>query len=518
MRDIDFGLEKSYILLFFSVFILSFSHRPVPRTFYVATTGNDQNDGLSPATAWQSLAKLNQQNFEAGDQILLQGNAVFKGFISLTQEDAGTPEQPVTIQSFGTGRATIQNADSTAIQILNAGGIVVKDLILSGIDRTKNRGFGLQLLNTLPNANKCKAIQVENITAASFGRDGIFVGGQPQDGSQSGFEDVKISHCEMFDNQYHGLFVTGFWDTNAKGYANKNLHITHCTAHDNTGDPFFLENHSGSGMEIDDVENALIEYCVAHNNGYLCNSKVGGPCGIWLHAANKSIIQHCVSVNNRTGRGLDGAGFDLDGGTTNCIIQHCYARDNDGAGILVWNYNTAPHELSHNIIRFNVLENNGRKNFYADLHIGTDGTPIHHFEIHNNTIYSSPQPGAKAHCLAITDGQNEHFNVHHNLFISNGTPLLSIDKKQNDVRFNQNAYWATNKRFEVTDNKVVYRSLADWQRATQQEKEGLYGKPKCGALGTTELPEVTQIKSLKAYHPLPNSPLLRNGKPCIGAF
>ena len=139
----------------------------------------------------------------------------------------------------------------------------------------------------------------------------------------------------MFDNQYHGLFVTGVWDTNAKGYANKNLHIAHCTAHDNTGDPFFLENHSGSGMEIDDVENALIEYCVAHNNGYLCNSKVGGPCGIWLHAANKSIIQHCVSVNNRTGRGLDGAGFDLDGGTTNCIIQHCYARDNDGAGILV---------------------------------------------------------------------------------------------------------------------------------------------------------------------------------------
>ena len=45
-----------------------------------------------------------------------------------------------------------------------------------------------------------------------------------------------------------------------------------------------MENHSGSGMEIDNVETALVQYC--------------------------------VSINNRTGRGLDGAGFDLDGGTT----------------------------------------------------------------------------------------------------------------------------------------------------------------------------------------------------------
>src|SRR5829696_3948264 len=46
-------------------------------TFYVAEAGNDAADGLSPATAWRSVARANQQDFEPGDQLLFEGGKTF---------------------------------------------------------------------------------------------------------------------------------------------------------------------------------------------------------------------------------------------------------------------------------------------------------------------------------------------------------------------------------------------------------------------------------------------------------
>lgn len=465
-----------------------FAPPPASRhTYHLSPSGNDDASGLSPQTAWRSLTRASEHNFEPGDSLLLRGGATFTGTLSLSQEDAGTPTQPVFVASSGPERARLVNPDTTALSVTNASGIVVENLILEGIDRTKNQGFGLRVLNTLPNADKRRFIRVANVRASGFGQDGMWLGGAPADGSQSGFEDVEISGCEFFDNQYHGLFVTGVWDTNAKGYANRRLHVHHCTAYANTGDPLFLKNHSGSGMEIDDVEEATIEYCTAYDNGFLCNAHVGGPCGIWLHAATRSVIQHCVAINNRTGRGIDGAGFDLDGGTTYCTIQYCYARDNDGAGILVWNYENAPHELAHNVIRFNILENNARRNDYAAVHIGSSGTPVKDMAVYHNTIFTSAQPGGKARCVWVGGKPNETIRFFNNLFLANGCPLVTLDSNQR-VQFDGNAYWRTNGTFEASLATRRFSTFADWQRTSGQEKGGFFAEPGLTAFGTAETP------------------------------
>jgi hypothetical protein len=39
-------------------------------TYYVSPTGNDNADGLTPATAWASLGKVNAATFSPGSQIL----------------------------------------------------------------------------------------------------------------------------------------------------------------------------------------------------------------------------------------------------------------------------------------------------------------------------------------------------------------------------------------------------------------------------------------------------------------
>ncbi len=480
-------------------------------TYHLSPSGHDDASGLSSQTAWRSLARVGEHNFEPGDSLILQSGATFTGTLALTQEDAGTPTQPVVITSSGPERARLVNPDTTALSVTNAGGIVVKNLILEGIDRTKNRGFGLRVLNTLPNADKRLFIKIKNLRASGFGQDGLWLGGAPADGSQSGFEDVEISGCEFFDNQYHGLFVTGVWDTNAKGYANRRLHVHHCTAYANTGDPLFLKNHSGSGMEIDDVEEATIEFCTAYDNGFLCNARVGGPCGIWLHAATRSVIQHCVAINNRSGRGIDGAGFDLDGGTTYCTIQYCYARDNDGAGILVWNYENAPHELAHNVIRFNILENNARRNDYADIHIGSSGTPVRDIAVYHNTIFTSAQPGGKTRCVWVGGKPNENIRFFNNLLIANGCPLFTLDPNQR-VQFEGNAYWRTSGTFEASLATRRFSTFADWQRTSGQEKGGIFTEPGLTAFGTAETPLARANPSrLRGYGLKKNSALIGKG-------
>src|SRR5258706_14766569 len=47
-------------------------------TFYVdAAGGIDTNDGLSPATAWKTVAKVNGATFAAGGQILFKRGEVW---------------------------------------------------------------------------------------------------------------------------------------------------------------------------------------------------------------------------------------------------------------------------------------------------------------------------------------------------------------------------------------------------------------------------------------------------------
>lgn len=41
-------------------------------TYYVANNGNDNNNGLTPATAWKTLDHVSDQTFQPGDSILFR--------------------------------------------------------------------------------------------------------------------------------------------------------------------------------------------------------------------------------------------------------------------------------------------------------------------------------------------------------------------------------------------------------------------------------------------------------------
>ena len=72
---------KNYIL--FTIFILSAIVRmQAQQTYFISTEGNDSATGLSQASAWKSIEKVNSVTFQPGDKILqvrqIQSNA-FQG-------------------------------------------------------------------------------------------------------------------------------------------------------------------------------------------------------------------------------------------------------------------------------------------------------------------------------------------------------------------------------------------------------------------------------------------------------
>src|SRR5690242_16992175 len=78
--------------------------------YFVSSSGNDANPGTSAARAWQTIDKLNSIAFAAGDRILFEAGATFRGNLVFDAGDAGSAAQPVTVSSFGSGRATIDAA------------------------------------------------------------------------------------------------------------------------------------------------------------------------------------------------------------------------------------------------------------------------------------------------------------------------------------------------------------------------------------------------------------------------
>ncbi len=69
--------------------------------YYVdATAGHDEQDGQSPASSWQSLAKVNQASLQAGDKVLFKRSCRWRGQLVPHSGAAGAP---ITYGAFGTG-------------------------------------------------------------------------------------------------------------------------------------------------------------------------------------------------------------------------------------------------------------------------------------------------------------------------------------------------------------------------------------------------------------------------------
>jgi len=77
--------------------------------YYVdASNGNDNNNGLSTSSAWETIHKVNSVTFQPGDRILFKKGGKWHG--QITVHGSGTDTNPITFSSYGSGAKPIIDA------------------------------------------------------------------------------------------------------------------------------------------------------------------------------------------------------------------------------------------------------------------------------------------------------------------------------------------------------------------------------------------------------------------------
>jgi hypothetical protein len=492
--------------------------RAIANDYYVDLGGKDSNNGLAPATAWKSLAKVSSFDFQPGDRILLKGGQVFVGKLDFVASDAGTAAQPVIVTSFGTGRATIDAGAGDGVFVWNAGGFELANLEVRGSGPASNDGDGITFYVDQGGGVKLAHVELDGVEVHGFGGFGVSFGsGSASSPSKSGFVGVRVSNVEAWNNALAGLAMWGPFSASSTTWAHADVVVADSRFHDNPGDPTVTTTNTGSGAWLSDVDGATIEYCEAFGNGALCANPNGGPVGLWVYDANDVVIQHCESHHNRTGpNSVDGGGFDLDGGTTNSVIQYCWSHDNDGPGFLLAQYSGA-RPFADNTVRYNVSQNDARRHTYGAINLwnGNGANGIRDCDVYNNTVFldAAGNPNAAAIDLATSV---TNVAVRNNIFVTVGGAPVLRSVAQTTVLFQQNDYFASGATWTAKWAGVSHPTLAAWRNATGQEyfagrKSGTMVNPSLVAPGGgATIGDPHQLTTLNAYRLSSNSALINS--------
>jgi len=483
--------------------------------YYLSSSGDDSAPGTSPDKAWKSIEKVNEINLKPGDNILFKGGETFTGTMKFDIEDSGTPENPVTITSYGVGRALISSGNETGLLAMNTSGLIVKNLNFSGTSLdVDNHSSGIHFYTDLDSV-KPGHIRIDSVEVSGYRWNGISIEGK-RDNGKSGFRDVRITNARVHDNGDKGIAVGGPMPPNDWG--NKDVYIGHCTVYNIKG-ILGQHGHSGNGIIVSSLDGGLIEYCVAYNNGENSDyPESGGPIGIWAWDSRNVVIQFCEAYENKTGNKADGGGFDLDGGCVNCIMQYNYSHDNHGAGYGIYQYSGA-REFKGNIIRYNISENDGRNNRHGGINLWATNSSggMQDTKIYNNTIYVSEV----THGAAIEDFPDEEgkcfiygTEVYNNIFIgTGGKDLVLIPNPESGWNFKNNCYFTYGDKISIKWGKKNFKSLAEWRTATKQESmdgsdigfeidPGLMDPGHGGIIGNAPQPGTLNAYKLKQASPL----------------
>lgn len=502
---------------------------PVPElgsgtTYYVSTSGDDTNAGTSPDQAWATLTKVNATTFTPGDNLLLEGGQIFSGRIIFDASDAGNASVPVSISSYGEGRATIDAGDTTGVYIENTAGVQIFGLNVRGgwdnASQSGNDGSGIAFFMDQGGNTKLEYVLIDRVEVSGFRWSGINIAASPKDQTKSGYRDVRISNCSVHDGGDKGISSWGHWDPTSTDHAIDNLVVRRCEVHNIRG-LSSSTSHTGNGIVIADVDGALIELNVAHHNGEN-NRVVGGPVGIWAWDSNDVVIQFNESYRNKT-QTVDGGGFDLDGGCTNSVMQYNYSHDNDGPGYTLAEF-TGSRPLQNNVVRYNISQNDCRKVNDCGAISFWNGSTVHDSTlVHNNVFYVSAGQGNVAGIDVVDHQPVTNMKFYNNILVASGeVPLISIGTNQSGTELIGNAYSAS--AFEIHFENVTYTSLADFRSATGHERHdgadtGFQGDPLLVDAGHgPTLKDAGLLATIGEYQLLPASPLVDTGIDLSSAF
>jgi len=373
----------------------------VNTTYYVdAVAGSDAASGTSPATAWQTLAKVNATTFSAGDQILFHTDQSWAG--QLKPKGSGVAGNPIVISNYGGGDLPLLDGGSLTegatvflknqsywtisnLEIVNDSGKgpFVASEARWGILVHNDRGGLLKGItirdNYVHDVNGCfDCTGIGN----SHTNGGIVVGAN-LNGVVS-FNVDSYDGVEIRDNRVDEVGRTGihFEDVSSGFYlwvdpAAISKNITIAGNH--------VSNTDSDGITVRGARNVLIEHNVVEDAGQETSLAQNQPMavGIWPAKTIDTLIQYNQVYRTRYNH-TDGQGYDVDLSSSNTTLQYNYSEENEGGFLLLMYSDVA--DIGENVtVRYNLSVNDGtaeQKGIFA-FSFGVKPNT----DIYNNTIY-----------------------------------------------------------------------------------------------------------------------------------
>lgn len=317
-------------------------------SYYVSQSrGNDSNDGLTPGTAFKSLAKVSSlRSLKGGDAVLLKRGDVWHE--QLTVPASGTAQAKFSIDSYGQGDyPVIDGADPVSGW----------SLISAGTYQTRYTGGPHKVFVDALYSQTTPLTQQPDLTTAinnagSFYADADTLYVHLADGSDPSQHAIEVS------GESHR---TGIFASNRSYVAVQHVTVVRTT---NSGIAFVLDYANTDGKAAN--QHNVINSAVTFNTGSAAPMLLGFDGGIMIRAntsAGSLALTDWRITNNRIGR-LDspyGLNYNIAGiqlrGVTGSLIKQNWVQTRNAMGIQDRPYGVST-SCGHNRLQNNVLWDN----------------------------------------------------------------------------------------------------------------------------------------------------------------
>ncbi|MFD1124189.1 DUF5776 domain-containing protein [Lentilactobacillus raoultii] len=516
--------------------------RTRPETFYVSSQhGSDQASGTSAQTPWQSIHRVNQGQFIAGDKILFERGSTWKD-VTLQPKGSGNDHADITISDYGSQgelpKLAGEGKVSDVVRLTNQDHWTISHLDISnqttGFDNNKESDENGAKLNDLRGIH----ITGQNVSELDgFNLTDLNV--HDVSGRVEWASDVGLDGSTLKERQ-PGVYTNAGWDrskrtggilieslkpTNNQPTIFKNVSLTNSTLERDSYGGFTIKQWSGGkngpqwafpaadakapnyeSPQFKPHENITVKNNYIDQQGvYNCNGiyvtsskhvmvednvvKNSGTCGIEINLVNQCVVQNNdVSGSKPKVGGADSNGIDADRRVSNTIFQYNYLHDNgDGFLICGFGYNGL-------IIRYNFLKDNTG----IDFRDSVDGGFV---SIDNNLIYNTLSR-LKLN-FSNASPRNETWQFENNVMYNVNSALQSVSygSSNNKVQYSHNAYYGSGVSKNALDKSAI-----------TADPKFVSAKPEIPQTGDTVAGRVSDFSGFKLQS---DSPLINAGTPYV---
>lgn len=364
-------------LFLLSIVVLFLVTNAFSTTYYVATNGNNGNNGTSTSTPWKTINyAVNYSGLAAGDVIYIRGGSYYERAV---MQKSGSSAARITVAKYngeipiidGTGVTFVSNEDHQGLFDVRASYVTID---------------GLKVINSNPGINEANAT-------------GICVRGP-------GVRDVTIKNCITNNTRSSGIAIWG--QTTGNDYSGcQNIIIENCDISNALNDGYQEHLTIAKGVDNFTIRNNVVRDGSQNSAPRSPNLPIGID----------------AKVNVRNGKIYGNQVFNLP------LSNGVYVDGWDTEAYNIEIYNNIIHHVAHTGIPIgaeeggtthdikvynNLIYNCGNNGIAVTASNSSTQSAVYNIQIYNNTVY-----GCSNYAMHVTNPSSPGVVIKNNIFSQN---------------------------------------------------------------------------------------------------